>query len=173
MAPSSPSGRESGSRREDRSPDLRLLQPPSQKQARAPVCSGFLGSCSRSRRTRLNFFPHPMTQPTVTEPGALTVAGQWRSYTAFPSILAIKVVNCTIPSSCSRDVIEQLSMTSTFIAAIGSNVKTGLGQVRPPHLAVAPSLLRERCGDPGLIRTADLRFRKPMLYPAELRGHLS
>jgi hypothetical protein len=29
-----------------------------------------------------------------------------------------------------------------------------------------------RCGDPGLIRTADLRFRKPMLYPSELRGHL-
>ena len=114
-----------------------------------------------------------MTKATVTIPRALTVAGQWRILTAFPSILAIKVVNCTVPSVCSRDVIEQLSMTSTFIAAIGSNVKTGLGQVRPPHLAVAPSLLRERCGDPGLIRTADLRFRKPMLYPAELRGHLS
>ena len=28
-----------------------------------------------------------------------------------------------------------------------------------------------RDGDPGLIRTADLRFRKPTLYPAELRGH--
>jgi hypothetical protein len=27
-------------------------------------------------------------------------------------------------------------------------------------------------GDPGLIRTADLRFRKPMLYPSELRGHI-
>ena len=25
---------------------------------------------------------------------ALTVAGQWRSFTAFPSILAIAVVNC-------------------------------------------------------------------------------
>ena len=24
---------------------------------------------------------------------------------------------------------------------------------------------------PGRIRTCDLRFRKPMLYPAELRGH--
>src|SRR4051812_39483016 len=24
-------------------------------------------------------------------------------------------------------------------------------------------------GDPGLIRTGDLRFRKPLLYPAELR----
>ena len=26
--------------------------------------------------------------------GALTVAGQWRSFTAFPSILAIAVVDC-------------------------------------------------------------------------------
>src|SRR4030095_14134467 len=28
---------------------------------------------------------------------------------------------------------------------------------------------RTRC-DPGLIRTGDLRFRKPPLYPPELRG---
>jgi hypothetical protein len=27
------------------------------------------------------------------EPGALTVAGQWRTFTAFPSILTIAVVN--------------------------------------------------------------------------------
>ena len=26
-------------------------------------------------------------------------------------------------------------------------------------------------GDPGKIRTSDLRFRKPLLYPAELQGH--
>jgi len=30
---------------------------------------------------------------TGLEGGALTVAGQWRSFTAFPSILAIAVVN--------------------------------------------------------------------------------
>jgi hypothetical protein len=28
-------------------------------------------------------------------------------------------------------------------------------------------------GDPGKIRTCDLRFRKPLLYPSELRGHPS
>jgi hypothetical protein len=27
--------------------------------------------------------------------GALTVAGQWRSFTVFPSILAIAVMDCT------------------------------------------------------------------------------
>jgi hypothetical protein len=30
---------------------------------------------------------------TDTQRGALTVAGQWRNFTAFPSILAIAVVN--------------------------------------------------------------------------------
>ena len=29
---------------------------------------------------------------------------------------------------------------------------------------------RKSFGDPGVIRTRDLRFRKPLLYPAELRG---
>src|SRR4051812_39185773 len=28
-------------------------------------------------------------------------------------------------------------------------------------------------GDPGKTRTCDLRFRKPLLYPAELRDHIS
>jgi hypothetical protein len=31
---------------------------------------------------------------TGAEAGALTVAGQWRNFTAFPSILTIAVVNC-------------------------------------------------------------------------------
>ena len=29
----------------------------------------------------------------------------------------------------------------------------------------------DRNGDPGMIRTCDKRFRKPLLYPSELRGH--
>ena len=48
--------------------------------------------------------------------GALTVAGQWRSFTAFPSILAIAVVNCAAQESSSPIVMEAFSMTSTFIA---------------------------------------------------------
>ncbi len=32
--------------------------------------------------------------------------------------------------------------------------------------------MRRQCsGDPGLIRTGDLQFRKLLLYPPELRGH--
>jgi hypothetical protein len=34
---------------------------------------------------------------TDTETGALTVAGQWRNFTAFPSILTIAVVNYAAP----------------------------------------------------------------------------
>ena len=30
---------------------------------------------------------------------------------------------------------------------------------------------RAKAGDPGLIRTGDLQFRKLLLYPSELRGH--
>jgi hypothetical protein len=37
---------------------------------------------------------HPQPNTTGGVAGALTVAGQWRSFTAFPSILAIAVVNC-------------------------------------------------------------------------------
>ena len=29
----------------------------------------------------------------------------------------------------------------------------------------------ENYGGPGVSRTRDLRFRKPLLYPSELRGH--
>ena len=31
----------------------------------------------------------------------------------------------------------------------------------------------EKYGAPGAIRTHDTRFRKPVLYPTELRGHES
>ena len=44
-------------------------------------------------------------------------------------------------------------------------------------MAAAPSMgvgkkLKKRNGDPGQIRTADLQFRKLLLYPPELRGHV-
>jgi hypothetical protein len=35
-----------------------------------------------------------MTKTTAIKAGALTVAGQWRNFTAFPSILAITLVEC-------------------------------------------------------------------------------
>jgi hypothetical protein len=52
-----------------------------------------------------------MTQSTVKETRALTVAGQWRIFTAFPSILAISVVYKAAQLRRSRDVMEQVSMT--------------------------------------------------------------
>jgi hypothetical protein len=35
----------------------------------------------------------PLAETTADEAGALTVAGQWRNYTAFPNIQAIAVVD--------------------------------------------------------------------------------
>ncbi len=32
--------------------------------------------------------------------------------------------------------------------------------------------VNENSGGPGVSRTRDLRFRKPLLYPSELRGQL-
>ncbi len=60
---------------------------------------------------------------TGSEAGALTVAGQWRSFTAFPSILAIAVVSCAAALSGCNDVTKLLSMTSTFIAGETFKVK--------------------------------------------------
>jgi hypothetical protein len=48
----------------------------------------------RDQRKSPGWFP-VLTNTTDLLTGALTVAGQWRSFTAFPSILAIEVINCT------------------------------------------------------------------------------
>ena len=46
----------------------------------------------RASRKNPGWFPAP-AYTTAWVPGALTVAGQWRSFTAFPSILAIAVMS--------------------------------------------------------------------------------
>ncbi len=51
--------------------------------------------------------------------------------------------------------------------------------LEPPHLAVpdpksgasANSATPAQSGTPARIRTWDLRLRRPLLYPAELRAH--
>ncbi len=94
--------------------------------------------------------------------------------------------------------METTSMTSTFIVGPVREVKVEnhISKTSPPSLKLPPTQKlppslklrrdslrsfagapsrsprwRVKAGDPGLIRTADLRFRKPMLYPSELRGH--
>ena len=173
---------------EDRSPDLRSIQPPSQ---------------SRIEWIRLQW-----------RDGSFT-CGNTRAETLFGSFASINdgkgnrcahscgavadfhrlpehPGDCSDESSCgmgrSSDGMETTSMTSTFIAASGRDVKVencvsnkksafakaAARQPSPFFFAGSPSLSRHsraKAGDPGLIRTADLRFRKPMLYPSELRGH--
>jgi hypothetical protein len=48
-----------------------------------------------------------LADTTAIEASALTVAGQWRSFTAFPSILAITVVSYTARSVSSEDGIDK------------------------------------------------------------------
>jgi hypothetical protein len=105
------------------------------------------------------------TVTTAVQAGRSTVAGQWRNFTAFPSILAIAVLNFATQSMSDRDDMKQVSMPSTFITGIHVEVKTQTWK---------PAMLANwgRCGDPGLIRTGDLQFRKLLLYPPELRGHV-
>ena len=93
MAPSFPSERKRVKSASDRSPDLRLLQPPSQRQALAARLQWL--SSGHSALAKQPWLNSSLTNPntTDTEEGALTVAGQWRNFTAFPNILAIAVVN--------------------------------------------------------------------------------
>jgi len=83
---------------------LRLLQPPSQKRAIAARLQWFPWAVSRAAKQpwlKSCILRSPKT--TGGETGALTVAGQWRNFTAFPSILAIAVVKCT--ASCIRQPV--------------------------------------------------------------------
>jgi hypothetical protein len=54
---------------------------------------------------------------------ALTVAGQWRNFTAFPSILTIAVLSWATYRLSSSDVINLISMISSFMAEAGREVK--------------------------------------------------
>jgi len=128
------------------------------------------------------WFP-ALTDRTSQRTRALTVAGQRRNFTVFPSILAIAVVEFAAPSMSSHDGMKRISIPSTFIDETGRKVKTrkasraGASHPGPllREMATAANKkygqCRKRNGDPGPIRTADLRFRKPTLYPTELRGH--
>jgi hypothetical protein len=62
IAPSFPSERKAGEKREDRSPDLRLLQPPSQKRVQGLVSSGFPDPPALVERPWLKFCLHPAAQ---------------------------------------------------------------------------------------------------------------
>src|ERR1700733_11126732 len=46
------------------------------------------------------------------------------------------------------------------------------GRAKPYHSNPAKRTARNRDGGPGKTRTSDLRFRKPLLYPAELRDQV-
>ena len=53
--------------------------------------------------------------------------------------------------------------------------RLGCGQRRRGTKNIGPTgpISNLKYGTPGRVRTCDLRFRKPPLYPTELRGHVS
>ena len=68
----------------------------------------------RDGRKDPGWFP-ALANRTGRRAGALTVAGQWRSFTAFPSILAIAVLGCAALFEDSRYGMEEISMPTMFI----------------------------------------------------------
>ena len=47
-----------------------------------------------------------------------------------------------------------------------------MGNLSWGHLPISSRVFSWISGGPGVTRTLDLRFRKPLLYPSELQGHL-
>jgi hypothetical protein len=76
----------------------------------------------RDGRKDPSWFP-ALADRTGRWAGALTVAGQWRSFTAFPSILAIAVVGWAALCRDSRYDMEEISKPTTFIDRKGRKVK--------------------------------------------------
>jgi hypothetical protein len=81
--------------------------------------------------------------------GALTVAGQWRNFTAFPNILAIAVVSGAAASGCSSDAMESISIASTFIAGKGREVKSRISRCEEGKQAAAGAESQNRMVTPG------------------------
>jgi hypothetical protein len=79
---------------EDRSPDLRIAQPPSHKRPTGDTLAVVHFGPPRVAEKPGWFSASADQTGRVAE--ALTVAGQWRNFTAFPSILAITVVDCAV-----------------------------------------------------------------------------
>jgi hypothetical protein len=104
-----PLGTQAGWGRKDRSPDLRLLQPPSRRHILRIVRSGIY----RGLKAPAGFLI--AAEKAGGRKGALTVAGQWRSFTAFPNILAIAVVIGAAPSESGIYGMETTSIPSIFI----------------------------------------------------------
>ena len=66
-------------------------------------------------------------------------------------------------------LIRQVALVSTADAIPAATVMQ-ISAALQKQATREPSL---KCnGGPGVSRTRDLRFRKPLLYPSELRGHL-
>ena len=103
--------------------------------------------------------------------GALTVAGQWRSFTAFPSILAIAVVNCAALEGAAEGHGTIFHDIHFYSRGGGVKSKRATQWSVLDRKKILLHCKSGRSGDPGKTRTSDTQFRKLLLYPPELRGH--
>ena len=102
MAPSFPSERKRVEAPRTGLLTCACLQPPSQSRASAAQLQWLNGHSACSGRALAEILSCHWLDTTAQEAGALTVAGQWRNFTAFPSILAIAVMS-SIARSCASD----------------------------------------------------------------------
>ena len=87
------------------------------------------------------------------------------------AIGVVIVLTVVLPETNDADLEPSTVVESQAPAARTSELDAILSF--PAHGFVLPDLVIKRdCGTPEGIRTPDLRFRKPMLYPTELRARL-
>jgi hypothetical protein len=125
MAPSFPSERKRVKSAEDRSPDLRLFQPPSQKRALAARSQWFIG-LFRVQQTSPGCNPaFPITQYDGLRSRGAHSCGAVAGFHRFPEHPDDCRGELRCPrSSGSRYLMEPFSMTSTFIDGSGHEVKS-------------------------------------------------
>src|SRR5579862_1933268 len=89
-------------------------------------------------------------------------------------MISCRFMNCGADEALRSAPVSSMSETVLFIgicgAGWGNEGQTLAGERRFKKAPVRPA--NRRNGGPGKTRTSDLRFRKPLLYPAELRDRI-
>ena len=164
MTPSFPSERKRVKGAEDRSPDLRLLQPPSQKRNRKgspPVVSSGLPRCAE--RPWLKSCLHPVTQYDGRRGRDAHSCGAVAEFHRLP----VHPGDCRGELHCSSMEqpvrMERLSMTTTFYNGDGAgsqNVRSSkCAQSKPDHKRrLGSRQADERCAKEGVVTPGRLEL---------------
>ena len=117
---------------------------------------------------------------------------KWRGWHAARRGLGSNLYALGVPEKVIQDILRHANVATTstyYIKTVPSQVSDAMGKLqqalpetlsgnewqqkpqtpRPP-LPLTSAFAFRWSGGPGQSRTADQRFRKPLLYPSELRG---